>query len=164
MLSNPNKCSNFKASTNYENSVFFQTLVEQDENVSSQVRWFRKQILTQIGILEIYQIANGLVTNTPVLKEGKRRGKEAGLPVTFCGSRAQRSLSWSPSSSPSLFVTHWVWVLLPGPYSCQSMGVPGMPGYPLPWMQQQVREPLGAEWLRCGGETLLALAGGLGSG
>ena len=79
MLSNPNKCCNFKASTNYENSVFFQTLVEQDENVSSQVRWFRKQILTQIGILEIYQIVNGLVTNTSVLREGKRKGKEAGL-------------------------------------------------------------------------------------
>lgn len=55
-------------------------------------------------------------------------------------------------------------MLLPGPYSCQSMGMPGMPGHPLPWMQQQVMEPLGAEQLLCGGETLLALAWGLGSG
>lgn len=39
--------------------------------------------------------------------------------------------------------------------------MPGMPGHPLPWMQQQVREPLGAQWLLCRGETPLALAWGL---
>ena len=58
--------------------------------------------------------------------------------------------SWSPSSSLSLSVTQQAWARMPGPL--------------LPWMQQQVREPLWAERLLCGCETLLALAWGLGSG
>ena len=79
MLSNPNKCFNFKASTNYENSVFFQTLVEQDENVSSQIRWFRKQILTQIGILEIYQNSEWACDQHPCFKgrEEEREGSSS---------------------------------------------------------------------------------------
>ena len=78
MLSNPNKCFNFKASTNYENSVFFQTLVEQDENVSSQIRWFRKQILTQIGILEIYQNSEWACDQHPCFK-GREEEREGSM-------------------------------------------------------------------------------------
>lgn len=49
----------------------FRPLVEQDENVSSQIRWFRKQILTQIGILEIYQNSEWACDQHPCLREGR---------------------------------------------------------------------------------------------